>query len=123
VLIAGCGGGKSRKPELIKGTAKQVATVIQRLETATRRADFATVCDELLAAETRRQAGGADCPDVLGQRARGVRRPRIRILSIEVGDRRAQARVRTTATGQAPVIDVMTLVRENGRFRILSLGR
>jgi hypothetical protein len=123
MLVVGCGGGKSDKPAPIEGTAKRVAAVIERLETATRRQDFTTVCNELLADATRRQAGGADCPDVLGQRARGVRRPRIEILSIEIRGNRAQARVRTTATGQAPVTDVISLVRENGRFRILSLGR
>jgi hypothetical protein len=123
MLIAGCSGGNGDKPAPIEGTAKQVAAVIQRLEKATRQQDFTTICDQLLAEATRRQAGGAQCPDVLGQRARGVRRPRIRILSIEVGSRRSRARVRTTATGQAPVTDVITLIREKGRFRILSLGR
>ncbi len=60
---------------------------------------------------------------MLEQRARGVTRPRIRIQAIEVQGDRAQARVRTTATGQAPTSDVIRLVRENGSFRVLSLGR
>jgi hypothetical protein len=123
MLIAGCGGGISDKPAPIEGAAKHVAAVIQRLEKATRQQDFATICDQLLADATRRQAGGDECADVLGQRARGVRRPRIRILSIEVRGSRAQVRVRTTATGQAPVTDEIALVREKGRFHILSLGR
>jgi hypothetical protein len=97
--------------------------VIQRFEKATAQQDFTTICDELLAASTRKQAGGADCPAVLDQRARGVRRPRIRIQSIEVKGNQAQVRVRTTAIGQAPSSDVIRLVRENGRFRVLSLGR
>jgi hypothetical protein len=123
MLIAGCGGGDGGKPKRITGPAKEVAGVIGRLEKATREQDFATICNDLLAAETRKQAGGEQCPDVLGQRARGVRRPRIRILSIDVSGDRARARVRTTASGQAAVSDVIALVRENGRFRVSSLGR
>jgi hypothetical protein len=123
VLIAGCGGGGSSKPEPITGPAKEVATVVARLQKATAQRDFATICNELLAAVTRRQAGGADCPDVLGERARGVSRPRIRIEAIEIKGNQAQVRVRTTATGQAPTRDVIRLVRERGRFRVLALGR
>jgi hypothetical protein len=123
MLIGGCGGAGEPKPKPISGDAKQVATVIQRLEKATARRDFTTICDDVLAAATRRQAGGDQCPDVLGQRARGVRRPRIRIQAIEVKGDQAQVRVRTTATGQAPTTDLVRLVREDGSFRVLSLGR
>jgi hypothetical protein len=123
ILIAGCGGGGDSKPKPITGEAKQVATVIERLEKATAEQDFTTICDELLASATRREAGGDQCPDVLGQRARGVSHPRIRIQAIQVGGDRAQVRVRTTSTGQAPINDVIRLVRENGKFRVLSLGR
>jgi hypothetical protein len=123
VPVAGCGGGGTGKPEPISGPAKEVATVVQRLEKATAQRDFTTICDDLLAVATRRQAGGSDCPDVLDQRARGVRRPRIRIQAIQVKGNQAAVRVRTTAAGQDPVGDVIRLIRENGRFRVLSLGR
>jgi Putative lumazine-binding len=123
MLIAGCGGGSGDKPKPISGPAKDAAEVIQRLEKATAKQDFATICNDLLATATRRQAGGDQCADVLGQRARGVRHPRIRIRSIEVAGNQAVARVRTTATCQAPVNDVIRLVKENGEFRVLSLGR
>jgi hypothetical protein len=123
MLAAGCGGGSDGRPKPISGPAKEVAGVIQRLETATAQRDFATICDQLLASATRRQAGGEACPEVLDERARGVRRPRIRIQSIAVSGNSAQARVRTTAAGQAPTTDVVSLVRENGKFRVLALGR
>jgi hypothetical protein len=122
VLVAGCGGGGGGKPKAITGPAKDVAETIQRLEKATAKRDFTTVCDQVLATATRKQAGGEQCPDVLDQRARGVRRPRIRIVSIEVKGNQAQARVRTTAVGQAATTNVIRLVKENGRFRVLSLG-
>ena len=123
VLLVGCGGGKSSKPKPISGAAKDAAAVIQRLEKATASRDFTTICNDLFAAATRRQAGGDSCPDVLDQRARGVRRPRIRIQSIEVAGNEARVRVRTTAADQAAITDVIRLVRERGRFRVLALGR
>jgi hypothetical protein len=123
VLIAGCGGGGTPKPEPVSGPAKQVANVIQRLEKATAHHDFATICDDLLSTATRSRAGGKDCARVLGERAGDIRRPRIRIQAIDVQDGRAAARVQTTAVGQAPTTDVIRLVREASGFRIASLGR
>ncbi|MEA2494128.1 MAG: hypothetical protein QOJ29_2039 [Thermoleophilaceae bacterium] len=123
MLVVGCGGGEKPKPKPISGPAKEVAAVVERLEKATAQKDFSTICDELLTASTRKQAGGVDCPAVLEARARGVARPRIVIQGIEVQGERAQVRVRTTATGQAATTDVLRLVRENGRFRVSALGR
>ena len=123
LLAAGCGGAGSAKPKPISGPAKQVAEVVERLERATARKDFTVICNELLAASTRKQAGGSQCPAVLEQRAGAVQRPRIRIKAIAVRGRQASVRVRTTATGQATVSDVIELVREHGQFRVVSLGR
>jgi hypothetical protein len=52
-----------------------------------------------------------------------VARPKIVIKSIEVKGDQAQVRVETIAKGQAAVTDLLNLVREGGRFRVLSLGR
>src|SRR5436190_24265964 len=99
MLVAGCGGGEKPNPKPISGPAKEVASVVDRLGQATATKDFATICNEILAASTRKQAGGEQCPAVLEARARGVRRPRIVIKSIEVQGDQAQVQVRTTATG------------------------
>jgi hypothetical protein len=123
VLAAGCGGGGQPKPKPISGPAKQVADVIERLQKATADKDFATICDQLLAAQTRKQAGGSNCAAVLGARARDVSRPRILIKGIEIQGQNAAVTVQTTASGQDPTTDVINLVRENGQFRVLSLGR
>ena len=121
LVLAGCDGDES-DPKPIDGAAKQVATVVERLERATAQQDFATICDDLFASSTRARAGGTNCERLLAERARGVRRPRIVIEAIDVKGSRAEARVRTTARGQAAVRDVIRLVRERGRFRIASLG-
>lgn len=97
--------------------------MIARLQKATAQRDFTTICDDLFAASTRTQAGGTECPAVLGARARGVTQPRIAIKGIDLQGNTAEVTVRTTAVGQDPVTDVIRLVRENGQYRILSLGR
>ncbi len=123
VFAVGCGGGGDESPKPVSGPAKEAAAVVQRLEKATAQKDFTTICDELLASATRKQAGGDQCVAVLGARVRDVKRPRIKIESIEIQGDRAEVKVRTTADGQATIIDVVRLVRENGKFRVISLGR
>ena len=122
LFATGCGGGGSSKPQPISGAAKQVADVVQRLEKATETKNFAAICNDILASSARKQAGGDACPAVLGARVRDVSHPRIKIESIEIDGPTAQAKVRTTATGQAPTTDVIRLVRENGEYRVISLG-
>jgi hypothetical protein len=123
LFAAGCGGGGKEAPKPIQGPAKDVAAVIARLEKATATKDFSAICDELLSAATRKQAGGDQCASVLAERASDVRRPKIKVRAIEIQGERALARVRTTAVGQAATDDVIRLTRENGGYRISSLGR
>jgi hypothetical protein len=123
LLASGCGGGGAGKAQPIKGPAKQAAAVVQRLERATAAHDYATICTRLFSRAARAHAGGRECARLLAQRAAGVKRPRIEILSIEVAGPVARVHVRTTAAGQKPVRDVLRLRRERGRFRIASLGR
>jgi hypothetical protein len=120
---AGCGGGGKQASPEVAGWAREAASVVKRLQTATATRDFATICDSLLSADERAQAGGADCPRLMAQRAEGIRRPRIHVRSIELSPRGALVRVKTTAAGQAPADDTIRLVREGGRLRIASLGR
>jgi hypothetical protein len=123
VFLAGCGGGGSGAPKPIQGPAKEAADVVQRLETAIAKHDFSAICDDLFAATTQKQAGGANCPSVLAAREGGVRHPRMRIQSIVIQGAEAEVHVRTTAVGQAATTDVLRLVREGGKFRVASLGR
>ena len=121
-LAVGCGGAEKGSPKPISGPPKEVAAVVAQLERATAKRDFNAICDDLLSSAARQRAGGSDCARLLGERAGTIRRPRIVVQSIEVNGSRAQVRVRTTAGGQAATTDVLHMVRENGRFRISSLG-
>lgn len=120
--LAGCSSGGEAAPKPIAGTPKQVARVVAELESATRAGRYGAICDELFTRAARRRAGGRDCPRLIAEVGRGLRRPSIRLLSIRIAGGRAEARVRSRAAGQAPLVDTILLRREGGRYRIESLA-
>ena len=123
LAAAGCGGGDDSKPKPISGAPKQVADTVAALERATADRDFERVCTELFTSRVVEQMGGArECPRVLRRSAAGVEEPRIQVRSIRVRGDQAAVVVTTTARGQAPANDTLQLVKEDGRFKIASLG-
>jgi hypothetical protein len=126
VLVAALGGcslGSDEKTEPVGGDAKRVATTIQRLDAATRASRFDLICRRLFTRAARKRAGGANCAKLLSATAKGVRRPRISLVSITLEEKgRAEARVRTVAVGQEPIEETIHLERERGAFRIEALG-
>ena len=120
VAISGCGGSDDPKP--ISGEAKRVADTIERLERATARGDFKAICKRIFTAAERKQAGGAECAQLLKRTAGDVRRPRIEIERIDVEGDKALATVETTASGQKPVRERIALVRERGKWRVAALA-
>jgi hypothetical protein len=121
VVLLGGSEDSEDDPQPITGPGRQVANVVTRLERATRRRRFDVVCDELFTRAARTRAGGRNCVRLLRSTARDVRRPRIRLLSVRIDGRRAEARVRTLSEGQAAVEETIDFLRERGRYRIASL--
>lgn len=120
-LAPGCDRA-SEPPREVSAQAKAVGATVEALERAIARRDFETVCRRLLTRAVREQAGGRRCPAMLRRTARGVRDPRIWIRSISIQGSRAEAKVVTTAAGQAPAPDTIELVREDGGYRVAALG-
>jgi hypothetical protein len=120
--LAGCSFGDDDEPEPAAGAVRAVEATVERLESAIARGDWREVCEDLFTPSARRRAGGEACPRLLRADAEGLRRPRIRILEIDVEGRSAEVRVRSTARGQGPLTDVIRLRREGGAFRVASLG-
>ena len=116
----GCSLGDS-EPKPAKGSAREAARVVDRLESATATGDWRTVCDDLFTARARASAGGKDCPSQLRSDAGRLSRPRIDVLRITLEGRTAAIRVRSRAAGQPPLQDVIELKREAGKYRIDSL--
>jgi hypothetical protein len=114
--------GDDEQPPRAQGAPREIAEVVHRLERATARGDWATVCRELFTTAARRRAGGADCARLTGEAGEGIARPAIEITAIRVRGERAEAHVRTRARGQAEVADVLALRRERGEWRVDALG-
>jgi hypothetical protein len=120
----GCGG--EDPPTVtrdISGPPQQVARVVDRLDGAVRDRDFTLICRELLTPAARERAGGARCAATMAASAEGVRRPQIELLSIRIVGDRAEAKLRTTASGQKPIEETLELARARRGYRITALDR
>jgi hypothetical protein len=122
LVLGGCSfSDQEDEPKKISGAPKEVARVVARLETATRRRQFNVLCDQLFTEAARGRAGGKDCVALLRETAKDVRRARIRLLEVKINGDRATARVRTTAQGQTAVEETIDLVRKKDGYRIAAL--
>jgi hypothetical protein len=120
-FLAGCLGA-DEEPRPATGAPRAIAEVVQRLERATADRDFAVVCRDLFTAAARERAGGRDCVRLTRSAAAGVERPSIDLVEIDLDGASARVRVRTRATGQAALSDVLLLRRERGEWRVDALG-
>jgi hypothetical protein len=120
-FLTGC-LGTDEEPMPATGAAREVAAVVERLERATARGDYGTVCDDLFTAAARERAGGDDCERLTRSAAEGIRRPSIDIEAIEIRADRARVDITTRAAGQAEVPDVLELRREGGEWRVEALS-
>ena len=116
-------GGGEEAPKPVRGASQQVADTILQFERALAEGDFATICGNLFTIEAREAAGGDRCPSVLQDTAGGLRRPDVRVVAINVRGNTATATVRATVAGGPPVTDTVRLLRQDGRYRIVSAGR
>jgi len=119
---AGCSLGGDEEPKPVTGAAREIAEVVSQLERATARRDWKTVCDDLFTKSALQRAGGEDCAGLLRSTAKGIERPRIRILRLAVEGDRATVGVRTSARGEAELDDTLEMTRENGEWRIDALS-
>jgi hypothetical protein len=121
LALSGCSLGRDEEAKPVRGAPRQVVATVGRLERATARHDWRTICDGLFTRAARRRAGGSDCARRLRSDAQDVRRPRIQLLAIRVSADRASVRVRSRAAGQPPFVDVIELRRVGRGYRIESL--
>jgi hypothetical protein len=120
-FLTGCLSA-DEEAEPVRGAARDIAGVVERLERATAERDFATVCDDLFTAAARERAGGEDCERLTRSAAEGVARPRIEMTAIEIRADGARVEVTTRAAGQAEVPALLELRRERGEWRVEALG-
>ena len=116
-------GGGDAEPAPVSGAPKQVVATIMEFERALAEGDFATICGNLFTLEAREAAGGDRCPSVLQDTAGGLRDPDVRIVRINVRGKAAIVTVRARVAGGEPVTDTIRLVRQDGRYKIVSAGQ
>jgi hypothetical protein len=120
-FLTGCLGADEEAAPA-RGAARDIAGVVERLERATARGDFETVCEELFTGAARERAGGEDCERLTRSAAEDISRPRIEMESIRIRGDAARVEVTTGAAGQAEVPSVLELRREGAEWRVEALA-
>lgn len=115
-LLAGCGRGPSDR--------SQVRAALADFGAATAKRDYQALCDRLLskALVGKLEQIGLPCEVALKTGLGTVERPVLTVRRISVDGDRASAEVHTTAANQAPSDDTIQLRKEDGSWRIASLG-
>ena len=116
-------GGGDPEPAPATGAPRQIAATIMEFPRARADGDFATICGNLFTTEAREAAGGDRCPSVLQDTAGGLRDPEVRIVRINVRGQTAIVTVRARVAGGESVTDTIRLVRQGGRYKIVSAGQ
>jgi hypothetical protein len=127
IAAAFLGGGRVNDPPpppaSVNQATKQVVDTLTQFQRALSQGDFATICGNLFSLEAREAAGGDRCPSVLADTAGGLRDPKVQIVSITHRGNIATAVVRARTGSGPPVTDTIRLVRQGGRYRIVSAGK
>jgi hypothetical protein len=115
LAAAGCGG---------QDDTKLVRAKLRELADATARKDYQRLCDQVFAQEliAKVKSVGLPCEVALETGLRNVLNPTLTVQSVDVNGGDASARVRSTATGEAPSTDTITLVKEKAGWRVSSLA-
>jgi hypothetical protein len=120
LAMFGCGGRNDEAATI--DPRESVAAAVDELADAFRARDYRRVCERIFSAEGRRRAGGEECQRRLARTSRGVRDPRLELVSVDFEERGATAHVRASADGERPAIDVVRLVPSAGGYRVESLS-
>jgi len=117
LAAAGCG---TREPS----DEEQVRTTLAALADATGAKDYRRLCEEVFARELLEgiEKIGLPCEPAMRQAFEDVQDPRLTVGRVSVAGQTASAEVRSSARGQEPSNDTVTLVKEEEGWRVSSLG-
>jgi len=121
-LASGCAGSASSAGEF-KGEEKNVAEVVEKLQTAGETGDAETICDEVLSQELRDQIkeAGSTCADELDKAIHDADDFDLEVEDVTIDGDEATAKVRGRDRGEERVRE-FEFVRERGEWRATSLG-
>ena len=121
--IGGCGQAASSAGDF-KGGEKDVAEVIEELQTAAQSRKPEDICSEVL---SRRLADGlktadGDCVDAMDKVTGDADDFELDVTAVTITGATATARVKARKGGKDNVLTSYTLAREDGKWRLTSLG-
>jgi hypothetical protein len=116
-LVVGCADDGPSDEEKVRAT-------LDRFRQATESRDYRSLCREILAPKLvdTVERIGVSCEAALQKGFEDVREPRLSVGTVTVRGDSASARVRSSAAGQKPSDDTVSLVRVGDEWRIASLG-
>jgi hypothetical protein len=113
VILAGCGGSDD--------SAGSAENVVESYVDAQSARDFQQVC-ELFSDQFRQQFRGASCAGFLEEQSSGIPRRQFKVVSVTENGDQATARLQTGGESGKPVNLKISLVRQDGAWRITSIG-
>ena len=119
LALAGCGGGDKTATD-----ADAVRATLSTFATAVEKRDYQRLCDEVFAPELLRglQGIGLPCEIAMKTSLGEVREPKLTVGAVTVKGRTAQAQIKTSAAGQPPSTDAITLTKVGKRWQVSGLG-
>jgi uncharacterized cupredoxin-like copper-binding protein len=121
-LASGCAGSSSSSSDF-QGEEKNVADVVEKLQTAGETGDAATICDDLLAKELRDEIAeaGSTCEQEMDKAIKDADDFELDVQDVTIQGDSATAKVKGRDQGKERVRD-FEFVREGSSWRATSLG-
>jgi hypothetical protein len=116
IAVAGCGSTRTDRDE--------VRAAVERFARAAKAHDYTALCNHVLAPAllTKATAVGLPCELALKTYLGPTKQPTLLVHRIKLAGRRAQVLVRASATGQAPAVEILQLVKIGGDWRVADLA-
>lgn len=117
LLLPACGSREPSDEEQVRDTLAAFARAVEGR-------DYQRLCDEIFAEDLLNGIAkiGLPCEVALRESLAEVRRPQLTVGAVDIKGKKAIARVRTSAAGQEPSEDTLTLVKGEQGWRVSDLG-
>jgi hypothetical protein len=121
LALSGCGTAQPSSTAKFKGAQKDVADVVDKLATAGRRRDAATICSDILSKQLIAQlkTAGGDCETEMKNAISDATDYDLQVRSVKVTGANATAQVRQ---GKSGPLATFTFVKEGNAWRASALG-
>jgi hypothetical protein len=121
-LATGCGTAGSNSSKGFTGDKQAVAQTVEDLESAARKSDQAKICNDLLATQliATIRSSGQSCTTAISHALDDADTFDLTVKSVTVSGTTATAVVESKK--KTPAQDTFKLVKEGGRWKIVSLG-